>query len=655
MSSVGTAPARRDLWRQAQLLLPGLLTAFLAFRAGGFFPGATGLVAAGLAVALAAYLTAARRPFAGLGTAWLVSAGALAGLAVWILLSARWSNSAGRALIEFDRALLYLLLLALFGFAARRAGDLGRLLRWAALVIAAVGLVALLTRLLPDQLPTSQGIAIHRLQFPLTYWNALGMLMGIGLVLNLHLSAAPAEALWARLLGAGSIPVLVVTLYFTFSRGAILAALAGIAAVLLLGPSRGLVTALISALPTGAFAAWQAYGAEPLADTEFTAASARPEAHRLLAVMAGCVVAAVALRGLGRLLDRRLARLRMPGVRAPVVLAVTVALIMGVGSVVAASGLVDRLERSDEVSPNDLRDRLTTLGDRNRRAHWRVAVDEFRRAPWQGTGAGTFRLTWERERPFAFDASDGHSLYLETLSELGIPGLAMLLVCLLVPLGVAAARLGGPERHAHAAFVAAGGALLVHAGIDWDWEMPALFVWFFAAAGVVLAVPTGRARPPGGTPALGRLLAGLACLLLAVTPALVALNQRHLNRAVAAFDRGDCGTTIDAALDSVGAFNVRADPFELLGYCDARQRDFALAVRAMMAAQRRDPGNWQYAYGLAVAQALAGNDPRPAAAAALRQNPLEELARGLDRRLRVAGSSRRRWFRVAARAQIPSR
>ena len=198
-------------------------------------------------------------------------------------------------------------------------------------------------------------------------------------------------------------------------------------------------------------------------------------------------------------------------------------------------------------------------------------------------------------------------------------------------------------------------ALLPHAGLDWDWETPALFAWFFAASGVVLAARARRHVRAGGAAPLVRLLAGLACLGLAITPALVAVNQGYLDRAVTAFSKNDCATAIDAALDSTGAFNVRAEPFEILGYCDTRARDFPLAVRAMQAAQRRDPGNWQYSYGLAVAQALVGTDPRPAAAAARRQNPLDELARELDDGFRKAGSSKRRWFRVAARAEIPLR
>ena len=65
----------------------------------------------------------------------------------------------------------------------------------------------------------------------------------------------------------------------------------------------------------------------------------------------------------------------------------------------------------------------------------------------------------------------------------------------------------------------------------------------------------------------------------------------------------------------------------------------------MESARTRDPDNWEYAYGLAVAQALNGQDPRPAAALALQLNPRDVRTREL-----VAGATARR-----ARAQSPGR
>ena len=87
-------------------------------------------------------------------------------------------------------------------------------------------------------------------------------------------------------------------------------------------------------------------------------------------------------------------------------------------------------------------------------------------------------------------------------AELGWVGIGLLLIVFAVPIVVAVGRLWGPGRHSHAAFLAAGTALLLHAMVDWDWEMPALFVWFFGAAGAIIAAPpeaaaSGRAGRGG--------------------------------------------------------------------------------------------------------------------------------------------------------------
>jgi hypothetical protein len=307
--------------------------------------------------------------------------------------------------------------------------------------------------------------------------------------------------------------------------------------------------------------------------------------------------------------------------------------------------------KSDFVTETgDARDRLTRLDANGRPDLWRASLQAFDVAPVLGTGAGTFTLTWQQRRAYFWEVTDGHSLYLEVLGELGLVGAALLLVFLLTPLALALRRLTGIGRHANAAFLAAGTTLLLHAAIDWDWEMPAVFAWFFGAAGVVVAAPALRARG-GGVARLPRVVAGIACLVVAVTPALVAASQSQLDRATIAFDRRDCPVAVDAALGALATLQ-RAAAHEIVGYCDLRSRQNGLALRAMAAAHRADPDNWRYLYGLAVAQALSGRDPRAAADAALRRNPHEELARSLARAMR--SPSVRKRYQAAARARIPA-
>ena len=664
VAAVGVAPGGRrgagDALRataaRAHLVLPALLTAVLALHAGGFFAGTPAVLAIAMALLLVGRITLAQLPWSGWSPAVAVSAGALALFAGWILLSATWSHAPGRAMTEFDRALAYVLVLALMSSFVPRVGDLDRVLRLVALAIGALAAAALLTRLYPGTFPIGEGRSPARLAFPLTYWNAMGAFCALGIVLALHCSAGSAFGPVTRVLAAGSLPVTATTLYFTFSRGGIAVAAVGVAAYVLLAHPRRLPVALLASAVPVYLAVHAAYGAGGLATSDY--ARFPGQAHDVAAWVAGAALAAMALRALGLLADRRIDAIRVTRrLRRNVLLASAVTGLAALAAISVATGLPGRVADQVRKFPHatvhydaDQRARLGDIGANGRLENWRVSLDAFEREPLRGTGAGTYRFEWEQHRPIDLVVVDGHSLYLETLGELGWPGLALLLVALLVPLGVAARRLLGPERQAHGAFLAAALALLVHAGVDWDWEMPALFAWFFGSAGLVCAARSGRERL--GSPArLTRVLAGLGCLLLTIGPASVAVSQRALDSATHAFKAGDCTVATDKALDSLDALSVRPEPLELLGYCDLRAGRDSLAIRAFESARARDPRDWQYAYGLAVAQALSGEDPRPMARLARSFNPREPLTQDLVAAMRRGGP--RRWARAAARTQIP--
>jgi len=91
-----------------------------------------------LSLALVLRITLARRPFGGWSLALGLGSGALGLFAVWQLASVAWSHAPARGILEFDRTLLYLLVLALTGSAAARRGDLAMLIRWTAAAFWAV-------------------------------------------------------------------------------------------------------------------------------------------------------------------------------------------------------------------------------------------------------------------------------------------------------------------------------------------------------------------------------------------------------------------------------------------------------------------------------------------------------------------------------------
>ena len=125
------------------------------------------------------------------------------------------------------------------------------------------------------------------------------------------------------------------------------------------------------------------------------------------------------------------------------------------------------------------------MGDRP--AYWKAAVADASAYPVLGSGAGSFDDFWLGHRTIGAFVEDAHSLYLETAAELGLVGLTLLGCALLVPLSSAISR----RRQllvpvAAAAYV----TFLVHAGLDWDWEMPATTLAGLALAAALI----GNAR-----------------------------------------------------------------------------------------------------------------------------------------------------------------
>jgi hypothetical protein len=629
------------------LLLPGALTVFLSFNAGGFFPGTPALVAVVLLLLLASRVIVAPQPFAGFSPALAVAAGALSLYAVWTLLSATWSDSTWRALTEFDRALLYLLALVLFGSMPRDARQVRWMARGLGLAILVVCSIGLITRLAPDLWPIAANGGADRLSYPITYWNTLGLLASIGTILCFHFTSSHSEPKAVRLAGAAAVPILVTTLYFTLSRGAILAAAIGLAAYIVLGRPRALLSGLLATVPAAAVAVAFSYQADKLAGPNPTSAAATSQGHRVALVVGLCVVGALLLRCLLLALDVRMDRLRLPprarlpvlGSLAAAVVVTTIVLIAALDVPGYVSEQYGRFVRGNGQIGNglDQRTRLTDPGNNGRIDHWRVAIyDGFDPSKLEGQGAGTFELLWARDRPrkdAGLSVQNAHSLYVENLSDLGLVGLALVLVFVLAILYGFAARLGGPQRTLYAALFAAGLAWALHAGVDWDWQMPAVTLWVFALGGVALAAPARAPRIKFFPPRALRAAIAAALIVIAVVPAAVAISQGKLNAAAQTFlRRGDCPRVIEEAKSAGSVLPLRPEPYQLEGYCQARLGRARQAVHSMQKAVDRDPDNWLYRYSLAVAQAAAGIDPRPAAREAQRLNPFGSATLDLVKR-----------------------
>ena len=452
----------------------------------------------------------------------------------------------------------------------------------------------------------------------------------------------------ARVAAAAATPVLATTLYFTFSRGAIAAGVIALITYVLLGRPRLLVSAVVAVVPATAIALKVAYDANLLATPTPTTAPAVAQGRHVAIAVIGCAAVAAVVRALLLWLDERLVRVKLPDearrrvVRYGWIGLAAVALV----TTVALSGTIthqyDRFVHSSSLGKtSDLRARLTDPGNNGRIDMWTVAWRQFKSTPVVGQGAGTFQNTWAQHRPTGDIVRDAHSLYMETLDELGIVGLLLLLVVILTVLGGTATRARGPSRSLYAAVFAVLLAWAVQAGFDWDWEMPVVTLIFFVLGGFVLAAPQERSAPAAGVGPRLRTLAALGCVLLAIAPAYVWLSQRRLNDAVHAFALGNCQSATQSAVSSISILGARAEPYEILSYCDIRRGMPRLAIDAIDQAISLDPKNWNYRYGLAVIRAAAGLDPRTAALQALQLNPRDPFAQ--DAWLTFRSGSRQAW------------
>jgi hypothetical protein len=457
---------------QAGLLL---LPVVLAFFSGAFFEGAR-LVAAICAWALLA-LAAVAVPGAPLPCARPARAAivALAGFAAWTWIAASWSSSPASADQELELALLYLPALAAGALAwrERRAARMVEpALAAGALVVIGYGLSG---RLLPGVIHLhATARAGGRLEQPITYWNATGALAAIGLVLCARMAGDVTRPRALRIAAAAAAAPLGMGAYLSFSRGAIACLLAGLAALVAFEPSRAQLRAVALALGAGALAG--AAAAPFGAVRALHAGSATAQGLVVLALLAAVIAGAALLQARG--LDERPAPLRLSV--APVVAVVVVLALIPYAAVV----LAERGGPSRDAAFGATNARLSDVGT-HRLSYWRVAVDVAADHPIAGTGPGAFAVEWLRRRTIDERVRNAHSLELQTLADLGLIGLALLAAILAATVIAARVALRG-DRALAAGPAAAALTWALHAGLDWDWEMPAVTLVAVALAGMLL-------------------------------------------------------------------------------------------------------------------------------------------------------------------------
>ncbi len=630
----------------ATIATPAILIVYLGMTNGGFDPTSRSVVgiAAWWTVGVAAAFNVL--PAAGGNAASRVIFGLAVAFAGWTALSLAWTDSDERTATELARVASYLGIFTL-ALAVQGSGRWRELLHGVTLGIVAVCAIAALSRMRPDWFPEQvagqylQEIEIERrLAYPLNYPSGLGAFAAIGLPLALA-AASSARSTLARALAAGALPLVALTLWLTTSSLSVPAAVIGLAAFLLLAPERipKLLTLAIAAAGAGIlFAATEQREA---LDRGLPTRTAESEGGELLVLtLAVCGAVALAQFGLSRLVrDAMYPGLldiprRAAAIAAGAVAAVALVIAVGAGAPSKASDEWEQFKgKGQETTPGEASrgQEILDFSGSGRYDFWEAAVDANATEPWVGIGPGTWDFWWTQKGSYVAYVRDAHSLFLETLGELGIVGFVLIVGICGGVLGIGSWRAlrAPPELRVVLAGATAGcAAFAAGATVDWLWELGVLPAIFFALAAIACAggalqrQRTSATKPPWqrAAPRVGLVALSIAGLIAIVPPLWGAVKLEDSYEAEA---EGRTAAALDDARSAISAQPYAASPRLQEARLLARRGRINAAIKAARASAQREPVNWRRWAAVAILEARAGH-PRAAAKAeqrAKRRNP----------------------------------
>lgn len=577
----------------------GLGVFLVAFQNGSFDPRHRYELAVvvwwALAVALALGIVHPAR----LSRVARAGAGALGLFAVWTLASAVWAADAGTAVAESARTFGYV---AVFLLAALASS--GRALRaWVsglALGATAVLLVALVSRLFPgafsDRGITSALPAVGgRLSFPLGYWNALAGLVAVTIPVLVGCSLST-RRLGVRAVALGIIPALAATLYLTSSRGGVLAAVVGTAAAILLAGDRWAALGRIMVAGVGSLSAVAVVASRAtLANRPHAAAAAGEGRSVFLWVLLLCAATGVAFA----LAARALGPSRPPAVAGVAIIVVIAAALVVATVAVHPLARLDAFRQPPTLAPSaggDFAQRHLFSGAGNGRwQFWSAAGSEWRAHPWLGGGAGSFGPWWLQHGSFRYQVEDAHSLYVETLAELGVVGFLLFVAfcaTVVAAIAVGVRRAAAGCRGLVAGFGGAVVAYGVAAALDWSWEVPGVTVPALVAAGLLAGPMLGGSDAQARLGRPGRRVGAALGVLVASGAAVLLVGDLALG---ASRDAAAAGSLPKAAAAAKAARTLEpwsAEPELQLALVLEQAGDLSGSVGAVDRAVDRSPNDW---------------------------------------------------------------
>jgi O-Antigen ligase len=595
------------------LLAPPLLVVGLALAGGGFELAPRHIAGLGVWLVVVALLALGAASRAPLGRPFYWASGLIGALGLLSAISSLWSGSIELSVIEADRVLIYLgAFLAAF-LIAQTDQTRQRFAEGIAIAVFLVAALALASRLVPHVINVGDSLGTGaRTRYPLGYWNANGVAAGIAVALMLWMSRRSLIAA-LRWIAVGALPLILLSLYLTYSRGGLLALLVACGCLIALSHDRLWLLGTLAIGAIGTVPAVLAVQARHSLANNLPVPATIDQGGTVLLILLGGTALTLALYAGLRLLEKRSGNLTARALelsRSPVVLKriALAAALLAIGVGIAIGGRAWSQFSSSELQvPTNPAQHFRQLSGAGRHDFYRVALDAFDEKPLLGHGAGTYVFSWDQLRSIDIPVRDAHSLYLEAFAELGVVGglLVLAMVGVLLWTGFMAWRnAGGPRRELHAALLAVAVTFAVGAAIDWFWEIAALGFLFFLASGALVAARCGqlaRARAGGNGQSesrrFGLAVAGLAIAWISaialIGPLLVDRELKTANEAAA---DGNIPSAIEHANTARSIEPWAASPYLLLGLLNEAQGEYASASGRLSQAIHREDRNWELYY-----------------------------------------------------------
>ena len=606
--------------------MPVILLAGLALLGGGFDVEGRHLAGIFAWLLVGGLLLSPLRVDLRFGRAFLITAGLFLAVALFSALSSLWSDSTSRSLIEAERAIAYLGFFTAAYLVCRTPLQRQRFAEGIAIAVALIVFLGLADRCFPGSGPVAVD-ATARLRYPLGYWNANGLVFGVGITLFAWMARSGS---WTTLRwsAVALIPAAMSGLYLTYSRGGLLAGLIAAVLMVLLSEHRlrfasGIIIGAVVAVPAVFFIRSQTVIAENLGGID------APGQGRAVAAV---ILLSMALSVLIYWLLLRAAKARPSFTRravsvsrnrlVPPALAGTVAVALITLAAVFGGHVWEQFSNSPVYFPANPEEHFTQFSGAGRYEFNQVAIEGFRENPILGAGAGTYTFEWLQNRPIDLVAQNAHSLYLEAFSNLGIFGgiLVLALIGTLLTSGILAFRRStGESRDLAAVLLAVQVPIVISLSFDWFWELAATAALLMLVSAALLAEKEGGPRtserrgadrPRAGiADAKARTFLGLMAVWVALVVLFVPLGADHYM--TESREATAQGRLADAVRDADRS--EKLDPYsplphvqrgviaQYLGLEDLALAKFSRAIEL-------EPRNWQWWYLRMGAHAEAGDE-----------------------------------------------